>query len=78
MKGVIMRNLRGTIFDTKTNVLPDFHIYISVPLMGRKKKFPVKKCTMLSSSHQRCSIKRDVLKKLCKIHRKTPAPGAKK
>ena len=34
-----MRNLRGTIFDTKTNVLPDFHIYISVPLMGRKKNF---------------------------------------
>ena len=27
-----MRNLRGTIFYMKTNVLQDFHICISVPL----------------------------------------------
>ena len=32
VKGVIMRNLRGTIFYMKTNVLQDFHICISVPL----------------------------------------------
>ena len=30
-----MRNLRDTIFYTKTNVLKDFHIYISVPLKGQ-------------------------------------------
>ena len=30
-----MRNLRGTIFYTKTNVLQDFHICISVPLIVR-------------------------------------------
>ena len=28
-----MRNLRGTIFYMKTNVLQDFHICISVPLI---------------------------------------------
>ena len=28
-----MRNLRDTIFYMKTNVLQDFHICISVPLM---------------------------------------------
>ena len=29
---VIIRNLRATIFDMKTNVLQNFHIFISVPL----------------------------------------------
>ena len=33
VKGVTMRNLRDTIFYMKTNVLQDFHICISVPLM---------------------------------------------
>ena len=33
MKGVIMRNLRDTIFYMKANVLQDFHINISVPLI---------------------------------------------
>ena len=32
MKGVIMRNLCGTIFYIKTNVLQDFRICMSVPL----------------------------------------------
>ena len=32
MKGVIMRNLRDTVFYVKTNVLQDFHICVSVPL----------------------------------------------
>ena len=32
VKGVIMRNLRGTIFYMKANVLQDFPICISVPL----------------------------------------------
>ena len=32
VKGVIMRNLRDTIFYMKTNVLQYFHICISVPL----------------------------------------------
>ena len=32
VKGVIMRNLCGTIFYIKTNVLQDFHICMSVPL----------------------------------------------
>ena len=31
-KGVIMRNLHGTIFYMKTNVLQDFYICMSVPL----------------------------------------------
>ena len=31
-EGVIMRNLRDTIFHMKTNVLQDFPICISVPL----------------------------------------------
>ena len=33
-----MRNLRGTIFYMKTNVLQDFHICISVPLKENRKK----------------------------------------
>ena len=32
VKGVIMRNLCGTTFYIKTNVLQDFHICMSVPL----------------------------------------------
>ena len=32
VKGVIMRNLCGTIFYIKTNVLQDFRICMSVPL----------------------------------------------
>ena len=32
VKGVIMRNMRGTIFYLKTNVLQDFHICMTVPL----------------------------------------------
>ena len=32
-KGVMMRNLRGTVFYMKTNELQDFHICISVPLI---------------------------------------------
>ena len=32
-KGVILRNLRDTIFYMRTNVLQDFHICISVPLI---------------------------------------------
>ena len=32
MIGVIIRNLRASIFDMKTNVLQNFHIFISVPL----------------------------------------------
>ena len=32
MKRVIMRNLRGTIFYIKTNVLQDFRFCMSVPL----------------------------------------------
>ena len=32
MKGVIMRNLCGTIFYIKTSVLHDFRICMSVPL----------------------------------------------
>ena len=32
VKGVIMRNLRGTIFCMRTNVLQDFYICIRVPL----------------------------------------------
>ena len=32
VKGVIMRNLRVTVFYMKTNVLQSFHICISVPL----------------------------------------------
>ena len=35
MKGVIMRNLRGTIFYIKTNVLQDFRICMSVPLISK-------------------------------------------
>ena len=33
VKGVTMRNLRDTIFYMKANVLQDFHICMSVPLM---------------------------------------------
>ena len=33
VKGVIMRNMCGTIFYIKTNVLQDFHICMSVPLI---------------------------------------------
>ena len=36
MKGAIMRNLCGTIFYIKTNVLPNLRIYMSVPLRGVK------------------------------------------
>ena len=32
VKGVIMRNTRGTISYIKMNVLQDFHICMSVPL----------------------------------------------
>ena len=32
MQGVIMRNLRDTVFYVKTNAFQDFHICISVPL----------------------------------------------
>ena len=39
VEGVIMRNLRDTIFYMKTNVLQDFHIRISVPLNKIKLKF---------------------------------------
>ena len=39
VEGVIMRNLRDTIFYMKTNVLQDFHICISVPLNKIKLKF---------------------------------------
>ena len=31
-----MYNLRNTVFYRKTNVLQDFHIYISVPLINAK------------------------------------------
>ena len=37
VKGVIMRNLRGTFFYMKTNVLQDFHICISAPLIPIEK-----------------------------------------
>ena len=33
VKGVILRNLCDTIFCMRTNVLQDFHICISVPLI---------------------------------------------
>ena len=35
MKGVIMRNLCGTVFYIKTNVLQDFRICMSVPLTSK-------------------------------------------
>ena len=35
-----MRNLRGTTFYMKTNVLEDFHICISVPLSANPIKWP--------------------------------------
>ena len=34
-KGVIMPNPRDTIFYMKTNILQDFHICITLPLMQR-------------------------------------------
>ena len=37
VKGVMMRNRRGTTFYMKTNVLQDFHICISVPLRSLKR-----------------------------------------
>ena len=39
MKGVIMRNLRDTIFYMKMNVLQDFRICISVRLMFSSPKY---------------------------------------
>ena len=35
MEGVIMRNMRDIIFYMKTNVLQDFRIRISVPLISK-------------------------------------------
>ena len=39
VKGVIMRNLRDTIFYVKTNVLQNFYICISVPLKSKTYDF---------------------------------------
>ena len=47
VKGVIMRMLRGTIFNMKANVLQDFYICISVPL--REARVPCHKNTKNSS-----------------------------
>ena len=38
-KDVIMRNLRDSVFYMKTNVLQNFNICISVPLMLEVNKF---------------------------------------
>ena len=44
VKGVIMRNLCGTIFYIKTNVLQGFHICMNVPLS----KFVQDICTIVN------------------------------
>ena len=55
VKGVIMRNLCGTIFYIKTNVLQDFHICMSVPLTNSPR---IMACDLSPSSFK---LKRDIL-----------------
>ena len=83
VKGVTMRNLRGTILYMEANVLQDIHICISVPLIQIKCLFD-KVFTMslyckdmvetyyITGVQKQMFYKIGVLKNFCKIHGKAP------
>ena len=59
MKGVIMRNLCGTIFYIKTNVLQDFRICMSVPLNLKKTEIRSKYNLSIIEQKELSTLKND-------------------
>ena len=59
MKGIIMRNLRVTIFYIKTNVLQDFRICMSVPLNLKKTKIRSKCNLSIIEQKELSTLKND-------------------
>ena len=59
MKGVIMRNLCGTVFNIKTNVLQDFRICMSVPLNLKKTEIRYKWNLSIIEQKELSTLKND-------------------